>query len=108
MEKNFNSKKIGSRLATIRKEKGLTQEQLSDKIHISSTHISTVENGGSYSLDVLLSICDGLDTRLDYILYGNLRSKKVDNLNDLASICADEDLDVLLAVAQVLVDKRHK
>lgn len=54
--------KIGSHIVKLRKEQHLTQEELGRKIHISSTHISTVENGGSYSLNTLISICDGLNT----------------------------------------------
>lgn len=64
MEKinKINPVEIGSTLSKIRKNNKLTQLQLSEKISISPTHISTVENGGSYSLDTLLAICNGLNT----------------------------------------------
>ena len=77
-------------------------------INISSTHISTVENGGSYSLNTLITICDGLGTRLDYILYGNIRDNKKDNLIDLLNLCTDKDIAVLEAVARTLIENRQK
>lgn len=104
----INTVKIGSHIVKLRKEEHLTQEELGETIHISPTHISTVENGGSYSLNTLITICDGLDTRLDYILYGNIRDNSKDNLIDLLNLCTDKDIAILEAVAHTLIDNREK
>lgn len=103
----IDARKIGSHIVQLRKEKNLTQEALGELINISPTHISTVENGGSYSLQTLINICDGLDARLDYILYGNIRNNNKDNLLDLINLCNEKDIDVLEAVARTLVE-HHK
>ena len=42
--KNMDQKKIGSFLKELRKEKGLTQEQLAELADLSTTHISNIEN----------------------------------------------------------------
>lgn len=104
----INATKIGSHIVKLRKEQHLTQEGLGEKISISPTHISTVENGGSYSLHTLIAICDGLNTRLDYVLYGNIRDNKKDNLIDLLNLCTDKDIAVLEAVARTLIDNQEK
>lgn len=104
----INTKKIGSHIVQLRKEQHLTQSDLGNKIHISPTHISTVENGGSYSLSTLIAICDGLGTRLDYVLYGNIRDNSKDNLMDLLNLCTDKDISILEAVAQTLIENREK
>lgn len=38
-------KQIGSKVKKLRKQKGLTQEQLADKIRVSSTYIGFIEQG---------------------------------------------------------------
>ena len=38
-------KQIGERVQRLRKEKGLTQEQLADKVRVSSTYIGFIEQG---------------------------------------------------------------
>lgn len=105
---SINARKIGVQLAQLRKEKNLTQEELGKKINISSNHISTVENGGSYSLNTLMAICDGLDTTLDFVLYGNIRNNDKDNFIELINLCSDKEIAVLSAVAHTLINNREK
>ena len=38
-------KQLGERVKRLRKQKGLTQEQLADKIRVSSTYIGFIEQG---------------------------------------------------------------
>lgn len=104
----IDARKIGSHIVQLRKEKHLTQESLGEIINISPTHISTVENGGSYSLHTLINICDGLGTRLDYVLYGNIRDNNKDNLLDLINLCTDKEIAVLEAVARTLIENHEK
>lgn len=102
----INTVNIGSHIVKLRKEQHLTQEKLGERINISPTHISTVENGGSYSLNTLITICDGLNTRLDYVLYGNIRDNGKDNLIDLLNLCTNKDIAILEAVAHTLIENK--
>lgn len=104
----INTSKIGSHIVQLRKEQHLTQAEFGEKINISPTHISTVENGGSYSLNTLITICDGLNARLDYILYGNIRDNSKDNLIDLLNLCTDKDIAILESIAHTLIENRDK
>ena len=55
-------KKLGLNIAYYRKEKGLSQMQLSEKINISRTHMSRIENNDcAVSLDVIFSIAKALE-----------------------------------------------
>lgn len=99
---------IAERIKHFRESANLTQEKLGERINISPTHISTVENGGSYSLNTLITICDGLNTRLDYVLYGNIRDNGKDNLIDLLNLCTNKDIAILEAVAHTLIENKEK
>lgn len=59
---NEEYKKLGLNIAYYRKEQKLSQIQLADKIDISRTHMSRIENNDcAVSLDVIFSIAKALD-----------------------------------------------
>ena len=60
---------IGSKIATLRKQHGLTQEQLAEKLDISIKHCSAVERGLScLSLEKLIEVSNFFDVSLDFLL----------------------------------------
>lgn len=55
-------KHLGLNIAYYRKEKGLSQNQLSELVNISRTHMSRIETADcAVSLDVIFDLCDALD-----------------------------------------------
>ena len=53
---------IGKKIRQKRVEKGLSQEQLSEKIDISPRHMCTIENGNSFpSIETFIKISEILD-----------------------------------------------
>lgn len=63
---------IGSRIAKLRKEHNMTQEQLAEKLDISIKHCSSVERGLScLSLEKLIEVSVLFDVSLDYLVKGN-------------------------------------
>jgi len=55
-------KKLGLNIAYYRKEQAFSQMQLADKIDISRTHMSRIENNDcAVSLDVIFSIAKALN-----------------------------------------------
>ncbi|HOV27711.1 MAG TPA: helix-turn-helix transcriptional regulator [Pseudobacteroides sp.] len=57
-------KRIGKHIQQYRKEKGLTQEQLSEQVRISKSYLSKIEAQNcnkSFSLEVLFEIADALE-----------------------------------------------
>jgi len=62
-------KTLASRLKGIRKERGLTQEQLADKAGLSWNFIAKIETDNTtISLQTLVTIANVLDVSIDYLL----------------------------------------
>ena len=53
---------IGERLKKARKEKGMTQEELAEKLDISISQIYRVESGKNISFKNFLKICEILES----------------------------------------------
>lgn len=100
---------IGNRIKNARKNKGLTQKQLADKIHVSSQVISNFERGYTeIPSSNLHQIADILEVSTDYLLgktdnidrdpYWKLNEKDEKDIEkDLESILKNLDSDSALA-----------
>lgn len=63
---------IGQQIRKIRKAHSLSQEELAERIGISTTHMSHIETGNTkLSLPVLVDIADVLEVRTDDLLNRN-------------------------------------
>ncbi len=79
MEESMNRKNIGQNLRTLRRQCGMTQAQLAEKIGVSTDHVSHAEIGfGSISLPLLIEICKLLDVTPNDILAGEYTPDYVD------------------------------
>lgn len=71
--------KIGRFIKDLRKEKGLTQEQLAEQFHISRRTVSRWETGSNLpDLDILIEMADYYDVELRELLDGERKSEKMD------------------------------
>lgn len=60
---------VGSRIRELRKEKGLTQEELGKLINVTKVSISCYENGTRIpNLETFIDLLEVLDTTPDYLL----------------------------------------
>ena len=89
---------IGQKIRKFRKGCGLSQEQLAEKVGISTTHLSHIETGNTkLSLPVFVDIAEALSVQTDELLYDtpsiNL-STKAEILNVLDS-CSTQDFYIL-------------
>ena len=74
---------IGKQIATLRKEKGIKQEELANYVGVSTQAVSKWENGGVPDTDLLPKIADFFSVPVD-TLFG----RDIDNYNDLrTSLC---------------------
>lgn len=62
--------KIGQKIRKMRKAHGLSQEELAERVNISTTHMSHIETGNTkLSLPVLVDIAATLEVRTDDLLF---------------------------------------
>lgn len=60
--------RIGTDIATLRKQQGMTQQDLAARVGMERAHIARIETGRySVGLDTLCAIGDALGKRLAYI-----------------------------------------
>lgn len=68
---NTDLKDIGKRIQQKRKQSGLTQEQLAEKMNVSVQMISNLERGNkAVRIENLVNLCQILSVSTDYILLG--------------------------------------
>lgn len=69
---------VSERIASLRKEAGLTQQQLADSLNVSSAAVSKWENGASTpDIDTLCAIADYFNLSMDDLLGRNLKRCRV-------------------------------
>ena len=73
----MSEKKIGEFIANKRKEKGLTQQELGDKLYVTDKAVSKWERGISFpDITILKKLAKVLDVEVEDILEGESKSKK--------------------------------
>lgn len=66
---------LGGRVRKQRHELGLTQQELADKVGVSTSFLGHVERGSRRaSLETLVALANALDVSTDYLLAGSLDS----------------------------------
>lgn len=79
--------KIGQQIRKIRRAHGLSQEELAEKINISTTHMSHIETGNTkLSLPVFVDIAIALDVRTDELLDSNSSATTSVALEEISSV----------------------
>lgn len=88
---------IGKQIQELRKQNGLNQSQLAEKIGISLTQLQRYENKGVQPpADVLKKLADTFNTSIDFLVYGNTEQKAQQSIKDnelLSQFKAVEELD---------------
>ena len=83
----MNSKDFGNKVATLRKEKGLTQSQLAEKLNVSNKAISRWETGEGYpEITILTALAKELGVTVDELLNDSieesLENKEFTNIEE--------------------------
>ena len=99
---------IGSRIKKARIAKGLTQEELAEKIDVSVAFLSRVERGSSHiNLKRLTQLCGLLDVSEGYILNGSSRNSS-QYLNrefiEILKTCSPEKQKMIYNVAKAIAE----
>lgn len=98
---------IGERLQKARLQKGLTQENLAEKLDVSIAFLSRVERGNiRVNLKRLSEICSILDMDEGSILSGTSEDSKtylIEDFNSLLENCPPDKLKLIYDIAQVII-----
>ena len=95
----MNQQKMGEFLKHLRKEKGLTQEQLAEYFRVSSRTVSRWETGSNMpDVEMLIELADFYDVDICEIIDGERKSKNMDN----------ETKDTLKKVAEYATEENNK
>ena len=90
---------IGQRIRKIRKAHGLSQEELAEKVGISTTHMSHIETGNTkLSLPVLVSVASVLEVQTDDLLFEQTNASRSNALNEIAGLldtCSSQELKII-------------
>lgn len=103
-------KAIGQKIKALRKANNLSQEQLAEKVWISTTHMSHIETGGTkLSLPVLVDLANALGVGTDDILCSSIHEEKgkaSDSIQQILRSCTPQQAkaieDVVKAVKQAM------
>jgi len=95
----MNQQKTGDFLKHLRKEKGLTQEQLAEQFYVSSRTVSRWETGSNMpDLSILIELADYYDVDIREIIDGERKSENMDH----------ETKDTLKKVAEYTAEENKK
>ena len=72
---------LGNRIRVARERKGITQEDLAERVDISPSHVSVIERGVKASrVDTLVRIANELDVSADYLLQDLVKRSRENQL----------------------------
>jgi len=107
LDTNLNYKALGKRIKIARIKADMTQEQLSEKLDISLSHISNIETGKTrVSLPALISIANGLSVTVDDLVYDSVihaRPQLEREIQEVVDDCDDFELRVVKEVTLSVV-----
>lgn len=95
--------KIGQQIRKIRKAHGLSQEELAEKVNISTTHMSHIETGNTkLSLPVFVDIAAALEVRTDDLLdtVATTTSTSLDEIAAVLERCTAQEAKVIADVVK--------
>ena len=108
----MNYYEIGQRIRKIRKANNLSQEQLAEKVGISTTHMSHIETGNTkLSLSVFVDIARVLSVQTDELLYDTSQINKTavkQEVSDIIDSCSENEACILLDILKASQIALHK
>lgn len=98
---------VGKRLYERRKQLRMTQEELAERVGITSQTISTAELGKkAMRADTIIRVCNALNVSADYLLFGNVSPQDISILSQKVSQLSPEQyrhledaIDSFIAIA---------
>lgn len=103
---------VGKRISLIRKNRGMTQEQLAEKAELSNIYISHIENSRSIpSLETLMKLCSALDITPDELLLGTKQDMENYLQSDIQKkliLCTPKERRMVSRFIDLLLEEREE
>ena len=98
---------MGRRIASRRKELGMNQLELAEKLNISNNHLSSIETGKQKpSFETFLDICKLLNTTPNYLIIGTLTPNDVPKqIAENLRLCKAEDVELFRKISEFLIER---
>ncbi len=94
---------IGKNITKLRKEKGITQEQLAERLHVTRQAVSHWENGKTNpDIDILTTLAEYFEVSIEELIYGNKSKSSNITIGNSAKTGIDVGTAVGVALAVVL------
>ena len=98
--------KIGQRIRKFRKAYRLSQEQLAEKVGISTTHMSHIETGNTkLSLPLFVKLANVLSIQTDELLHDTPQKNKTaikGELEEILDSCSMQDIQIIEDVVKAV------
>ena len=106
MEKNG----LGKRINAVRKDRGLTADQLSEMCNINATYLRQIEGGVKMpSLPVFIDSCKALKISPDYLLQDELEENEISTIREIEALWEEvSPSKQALALAMIKAALEHK
>lgn len=97
-------KEMGERIAEMRKELGMNQDDMAAKLHIERNQYGKMETAKIVpKLDYLVMLSGLFDVSLDYIVFGEqAKDEKAAVIEDIESVCKERSVEELHMVMRVV------
>ena len=97
----MNYKDLGARVKRLRRELNITQEQLAEKVGISTSFLGHIERGTRVaSLETFVALCNALNVSADYLLQSSITSDASGTPSDDLNPVERARLEEFLRMAQ--------
>lgn len=94
---------LGARIKELRKSRGLSQNELSERIGIDAKHLSRIEVGNSYpSLDTLERISQSLGVEIKDVFEFEHHTTKKGLLQNIRKMLGEASLDDLKTISKIV------
>lgn len=109
MKKNENetANTVGKRIRALRKQKGMNQEELSEKVYVKRYTIGRIESDKQLpDINLLKILAKALDTSINYLLYGESSEIPIaqTKIYELLKDKTNSEIEYAYCILQVIFD----
>lgn len=107
-KEKYDFKAFGQAIKSARKAKGISRNQLADKLNIAPRYIASIENSGQHpSLQIFYELVTCLDVSVDQIIFPNRKTEKSTGRRQLESLLdsmSDKGIRIVTATAKEIAE----